>query len=241
MKIAIRRYGWKQWLLTMIIGSLCFSCNKDDDNIETPAKVSRTVLLYMMAENSLASYAGEDLKELEEGLKDLPQDAHFIVYIDDASNPRVIHYQNNDGQINSETVVQYKENLCSVDPAVLQDVLSLVYRDYPAESYGVILWSHGEGWLPATSKVDTRSIGVDNGRNSYSNSGPQMDIADLADVLNDFPYISFLMFDACFMQSIEVAYELRNSVEYIIASPMEIPGPGAPYHKIIAPMFSPIR
>ena len=41
------------------------------------------------------------------------------------------------------------------------------------------------------------------------------------------------MFDACFMQSIEVAYELRDYADYVIASPTETPGPGAPYDAIM--------
>ena len=41
------------------------------------------------------------------------------------------------------------------------------------------------------------------------------------------------MFDACFMQSIEVAYELRKYADYVIASPTETPGPGAPYDAIM--------
>ena len=39
------------------------------------------------------------------------------------------------------------------------------------------------------------------------------------------------------MQSVEVAYELRHAARYIIASPAEIPNPGAPYECLVAPMF----
>ena len=47
------------------------------------------------------------------------------------------------------------------------------------------------------------------------------------------------MFDACFMQSVEVAYALRDAAEWIIASPAEIPGDGAPYDKLVPLFFSP--
>lgn len=40
------------------------------------------------------------------------------------------------------------------------------------------------------------------------------------------------------MQSVEVAYELRDCAEYFIGSPTEIPGPGAPYKAVVPEMFT---
>ena len=40
------------------------------------------------------------------------------------------------------------------------------------------------------------------------------------------------------MQSVEVAYELRDCSEYFIGSPTEIPGPGAPYKAVVPEMFT---
>ena len=50
--------------------------------------------------------------------------------------------------------------------------------------------------------------------------------------------IDFVLFDACFMQSIEVAYALRNFTDYYIGSPTEIPGPGARYDVLVPALFS---
>ena len=47
------------------------------------------------------------------------------------------------------------------------------------------------------------------------------------------PHFDFIMFDACFMMSVEVAYEVRNYTDYYIGSPTENPGPGAPYDKVV--------
>jgi len=43
----------------------------------------------------------------------------------------------------------------------------------------------------------------------------------------------FILLDACLMGSIEVAYELRNKTDYIIASPTDIIYMGFPYEQII--------
>ena len=63
-----------------------------------------------------------------------------------------------------------------------------------------------------------------------------MNIIDLANVLQNKHY-EFLLLDACFMASIEVLYELRNSFSYIIASPTEILVSGFPYKEILPILF----
>ncbi|KAA6322326.1 hypothetical protein EZS27_028116, partial [termite gut metagenome] len=42
----------------------------------------------------------------------------------------------------------------------------------------------------------------------------------------------------CFMQTVEVAYELRACSDYFIGSPTEIPGPGAPYQTLVKFMLA---
>lgn len=51
----------------------------------------------------------------------------------------------------------------------------------------------------------------------------------LADLIgNDRPF-AFIYFDCCYMSGIEVAYELRNATDYIIASATELPSDGMRY------------
>lgn len=47
-----------------------------------------------------------------------------------------------------------------------------------------------------------------------------------------------MLFDACYMQSVEVIYQLRDRTDYFIGSPTEIPGPGAPYEAVVPALFS---
>ena len=117
----------------------------------------------------------------------------------------------------------------SVSPQTIRDVIRDVSEAYPAESMGLVLWSHGTGWLPANPSSYMRSFGPDG--NDY------IEIMELAQVLNDF-HFDFLAFDACYMGSVEVAYELRNCADYLIASATEVMGAGFPYDLMIRPMFS---
>jgi len=110
----------------------------------------------------------------------------------------------------------------------MKKVISTAFNQYKAEKYGMVFWSHGEGWIPSPAK--TRWFGQDG--NNY------MDIADLHAALQVAPDLDFLFFDACFMEAVEVAYALRDCGSYLISSPTEIPGPGAPYQTVVPAMFS---
>lgn len=65
-----------------------------------------------------------------------------------------------------------------------------------------------------------------------------MNITQMAKALEGLPKLKYIFADCCNMQSVEVGYELRNAADYFIGSPAEIPGEGAPYHKILPKLFS---
>ena len=119
----------------------------------------------------------------------------------------------------------------------MRSVIGEVVSQYPADSYGLVYWSHADGWIPyPVPSASTRWIGQDTGEGQDN----RMNISDFVDVLDDgMPHFDFIMFDACFMMSVEVAYEVRNYTDYYIGSPTENPGPGAPYDKVVPYMFKP--
>jgi len=68
----------------------------------------------------------------------------------------------------------------------------------------------------------------------------EMELDQLVSAISDFPgRLSFILFDACLMGGIEVAYSLRNVTDWIIASPAEIIANGFPYGQIMQPIFLP--
>ena len=77
------------------------------------------------------------------------------------------------------------------------------------------------------SSADVKSFGSD--------SGIEMELSELKSAL---PYkVSYMIFDACLMGGIEVAYELKDSTDYIIFSPAEVMSTGFPYSKIMKHIF----
>lgn len=226
----------KIYLIPTIAALLLSACSTDiEDNPLVPTKSERTVLIYMAAENNLSSIADKDLAEIKTGSKSLKDNQNVIVYVDKyQKNPYMARVK--DGVIVDS--VDMKESN-SADPAVMEDIIRQMRTKYPAKSYGLVLWGHSTGWPISNDTIphaDNRAYGLDWTPRSYWMNIPTMARA-IAKGMNQ-EKLKFVFGDCCNLNSIEVAYELRNATEYVIGSPAEIPDPGAPYEKIIPDLFS---
>lgn len=217
-------------------------CSDSEPEFPEEALPNRTILVYMAAENSLHSFALDDYDEMLSGMAAVPGNNHLLVYVDvDRALPRLVHIGKDarTGAVGETVVYEYPEqDASSVTEERMADVFRRAFSAYPAKTYGLVLWSHGDGWLPAAKTL--RSFGQDGG-----NQGPQMDILDLERAVAEGARASgkvsgfdFIYFDACFMQGIEVAYQFRNHADYIVACPLETPGPGSPYDLVLEPLFA---
>lgn len=229
-------------LFVLLLCSLFFaSCAECDVPEEEDNRTARsTLLVYIMAENDLNSWSKKDLSELFIGAKYVPADCDLFAFVDNNSTPFVLRYYSKNGVSACDTVIKYKEDFYSSDIVEMSNVFNDLFSKYPTEKLNLVLWSHGNGWMKF-NKAKSRSIGHDNGENSTLGlpSKAAIEIKDLAVLLEELETpIEVLMFDACFMQCIEVAYDLRNSCKYILASPAEIPANGAPYDNMIMEFFA---
>ena len=248
-------------VLFIVATCLFLACTHDDSDsaVETPDErlaKSRTVMVYMIAENSLGGdELREDVREIIKGMNRLNLYAgdHLFLYVDDNGLPRIYEVKKDKSaalltDLSPDYTYDREEN--SASAAQLRSFIQYA-KQYDSDSYGLVMWSHASGWIPSTyekDKVDVatakrRSFGIDNEQNSYSDrlNGHQMAIEDMAAVLADEFHdeggLDFLFFDACFMQCVEVDYALRNVAKFIVASPAEIPGPGADYVTMVPAMF----
>ena len=197
----------------------------------------RTVLVYMAAENSLSGYADKDIAEMMQAGGQIPSDCNLLIYKDDAGIPVLSLLEPQpDGRGVLRTLRTFPEERDSATGETLEEMLSFTRDNFPSDGYGLVMWSHGEGWMPGT----TRWCGVDNNSDGLSNSGSFLGISRMASAIgSSVGSLDFLMFDACMMGTLEVAWAMRDVTGVMIASPCEIPGPGAPYHRIMHSLFSP--
>ncbi len=225
------------------------SCDKDEKNDE-PKLARRTVLIYMCAENNLdaAGFFASNLKDIETGAQSLPNDVNLIVFVDRKSQMETPYI----ARCSVEGLVKQKvfdDDFYSVDKERMKEVMSWVARNYPAESYGLSLWGHANGWMQASERYVVKTAGIkmtgqayggDSGEDNAGGSDgyKYINIPELAEVISSsFPRLDFIFFDCCQGMCAEVAYELRNSCRYLIGSPAEIPGCGAPYVTVVPDFF----
>lgn len=220
------------------------ACCHDDDSPDHPRKeLERTIIFYMAAENSLASFVSSDSSEIASRVQALPDGCRVVLYMDDTKSSRICVGTN---EMPLQTIKIYDRDVCSTDSADMEYVLTDIFKRYPAKSYGLVMWSHASGWVftngrQATSaprRAPRRTFGIDNGARTKSDQGRQMNVTTLANVLSHHPHLDWIFFDACYMQTIEVAYEMKDVADWILGSPAEIPGDGAPYDLVLDGMTS---
>lgn len=225
---------------------LITSCKKDDDNSKKDGPAKQTVIVYISGENDLSIFAAMDTTEMIAGSKSISSDCNYIAFLDisqSTEKPSIWKYE--DGK--KTLVRQYEEDFYNSDPERMLETLQWIIDKYPANNYGLVLWGHAEGWvimkdsvaIPENSPL-RRAYGRDTGDNSkHTTKGNWINIPTLANVLKHLTAkFDYIFCDCCNMSNAETAYELRKVTNYLIASPAEIPGYGAPYEKITPYLFS---
>ena len=234
------------FLLSSLLVGLVTSCG-DDNNKDLPEKKrSRTVLIFMCAENNLGTnFFANDSAEIVKGAANLPDNVNLLVYADRSSKAMkpYIAKVDKDGM---HIMKQYKADWYSTDKDNMSEIINWAFTKYPADSYAMTFWGHGNGWIMmpdkniAKAKARRKAYGCDTGKdNPDGGDGNEryINIPELADVLSKTHHLDYIFFDCCQMMCAELAYELRNVCDYIIGSPAEIPGCGAPYDHIISDLF----
>lgn len=229
-------------------------CSSSDDGDKKTAddttNLRRTVIMYVSAQNSLGynKFNVSDSSEIMAGAPFMNSRDQFLMYVDDANNPRVYRIYKDCKA--PQLVRVYSADADSSDPGTLKELLTWVGSKYPSESYGLVMWSHADGWMPSWSKdyssVQTKSFSVDVGadgnmqtdQNANGFYGATMDIDDMATAIAESGlHFNYIFFDACLMQCIETDYSLRNVTDYVVASPISTPAIGANYTTMIRNAF----
>lgn len=216
----------KQILCLLIICLGFANCSNDDIPEPTPV---RTILVYIMANNSLNSYATKNIESMIDAVTqgDLNGGNLIVFHAARGAEPELLQIKKENGVANKFHIKEYT-SLDPTDPVVMKQVLQDMISLYPANSYGLILWSHGTSWLPSEYKTMSKAFG--------QHGSNWMEIDELAQGIPD-DLFDFILFDACYMASVECAYELRNKTDYILASPTETMGDGWPYAEMVPQLF----
>lgn len=199
-----------------------------------------TLLIYMAADNNLEPYAIQDLNELE--IVGSSDEVSVVVQIDrspgydttngDWTTTRRYYVTRDTDVVNIKS--QLIEDLGEQDMAntqTLADFVNWGMQSYPADQYLLVLWNHGRGWRTRTLAEGTRevkAIHIDD------TSGTEMSLEHLRTAFLQFPKVDVVLFDACLMAMLEVAYSLRGELDYMVASEENIDVQGQQYNRLLA-------
>ena len=256
----------KLMLMSLLTAATVFgftACNDDDiesdfygrsgagDASGVSMPIGRTVLIYMAGKNDLTNnpynkhYLNNDLEEIKEGSRKLSSTDCLLVFVrryqkdNNLETPWLARIQNGE-IVDSVSVTDMgitKTDARACDPEVMEQAMHYAYSHYPAtRDYGLVLWSHSTGWLIENEMPVTRGYGLDNG-NYVNGSGKWINIPTMKNILAKMPHLKFILADCCYFMCLESLYELRSVADYVIGSPAEIPGKGAPYQEIVPAMF----
>ncbi|MBQ5985163.1 MAG: hypothetical protein IJL56_09375 [Bacteroidales bacterium] len=144
-----------------------------------------------------------------------PSESYGLVLCSHASGWLPVHYY-------SEPSYYEEGNIwtSSASPRSFGDLPAPPYRDLPAE-----------GTFPAV-----RSFGQDRVLAGARDVSWEIDIADLAEAIP--MHMDYILFDACLMGCVEVAYQLRDVCDKVGFSPAEVLAEGFVYDKLPGRLLS---
>lgn len=213
------------FLLILLIGFA--GCSNESDIPEVKSK--HTLLVYMIASN-LGSNLQQNIDDMISVAtnKNINSGNLIVFYSYNGQEAELFQIKEGSNGVVTKHHIRDYEGKSAISPEVMSSVIQEVITEFPADSYGMILSSHGTAWLPADYNSMLRSFGEENKKN--------MEITALAAALPDNRF-EYLLFDACSMGSIECLYEFKSKANYIVASPSETMVAGFPYSTVLPYFF----
>ena len=196
-----------------------------------------TVMVYLDADNNLEDVGLTDFLEMSS--VGSSEDVDIVVQLDripgydnafgDWTDTLRFHVTEGMTPEESNAVVDLGE-LNMGDPMVLADFIEWGTINYPADNYMLVLWDHGGGWNGAVCWDETDmwdALTMDEVEQALASA--QSYTGERIDVLG---------YDACMMAMVEVMYETKEYVDYVVASEELVPWDGWPYDTIMGDLVS---
>lgn len=264
----------KRILTAICIALLTAACTKNNDRIEPKAPETvceKVLLLYLDGYNNLPMYMEQNITEISptapsKALADkyrLLVYSHFTASQFDYKTPAPSYLEciwtDNEGNPVRDTLVTYPDTCNSASAQMLNRVLTDVRNLVPAEKYGLLVSSHGTGWLPDEyytygNRPDpyyipsrsltsdfvhpllldpvTKSIG--SGAHFEDDGLAHEYTINITDLAAAIPYkLDYFLIDACLMGGVETAWELKDITGAILFSQSEIMSDGFAYDKLL--------
>lgn len=233
-------------------------------NVEQSRKPAAQTTLTYFSGTSLYSYFLQNIADAKSAIKegvlgDRGMGRYLYLLPTSKYKANLVEITLEDGEC-VETIIEEYADLQTLASGSLSRVLERVkdYIDFDTKIDGVeqrlnlVMSGHGTGWIlsslgqlstaasvgdyvsewePINPTIQTRYIGS-------STDG----FADISEIADEFAasdiHFGYILFDMCFMSSVEMLYRIKDYTDYVVASPCEVMGTGFPYETVMPYMFS---
>lgn len=202
----------------------------------TPPPASTwTVLVFLNAANNLEPFSDLNMNQMEFGASDAQvrvvvqwKRLHTSAQSNWTGTRRYVVVHDTDSNKLVSTLVQdMGQGVDMGSPQTLRQFVDWGMQNYPAAHTVLVMWDHGSGWRPAAAGDITRGVSYDD------ETGHGIQTWELAQAISHTPKIDILAWDASLMQMMEVAFEVKDVVNYVVGSEESPPGAGYPYDAIL--------
>lgn len=256
-------------IIVSLLTLLFCSCERDGMDLTLSVgpfgdETRKVMLLYEAGFNSLGSEIRANIEALKSGY--LPEkgrnDDVLLVFSHVTSGrlgystettPSLVRLYSERGEVRTDTLKVWPVGTSIANAAMVTEVFNWVREEFPAAGYGAVMSSHATGWLPEGYFNDPRRYeGRPRGNSAswsrrmrtfgqeFYSKGKMVEEIEIKDLANAIPYkLDYILFDACLMATVEVAWELRNVCDYLAVSPCEIPAAGFNYKTLAGHLLKP--
>jgi len=236
------------FIVSLLSSVMMFSsCNHDEESQQEWPESNHTYFIYMIGDNSLSSWCKTNTELCIKALLKSETPVNLVIYEDgwntkfgDSKRGTPALYRLKRNYANKEKVDtimihQFETDHDSTDPAIMKSIINEAFESYPGQIKGLEIWSHGLGWAPSSNYSVSRAMNAETRATQWigQDDDHYLEIWQLREVLEECPHLDYIAFDACNMSQAEVAYELRNVADYMLACPTEIMAEGLPYLDMI--------
>ena len=232
--------------------TVCLLADRREESLrvfQQPERSQQTLLMYFPwsgNQNTLTRFFEMNIEDMESVVAQgvLENERVVVFFMPTETQAELFELHAVDGTCRRVLLKRYTDLPDFTTPDGLASILGDVRRAAPAQRYAMTVSCHGMAWLPASQARAGYRAGREKEHWEYENPhGPvtrwfggsayQTEIEDLAaGIAQADMKLGYILFDACYMATVEVAYALRHAAERLIVSPTEVMGPGFPYTSI---------
>ena len=220
--------------------SLIFlSCEKEE--LGEAMENWKTLFMFLPWSTDLTGYFYTNIADMEARVsrRGLEHERILVFMSTSSTEATMFEIIHSKGKCDRETLKRYGTSGFTTVEGIT-GILNDVQEFAPAPVYAMIIGSHGMGWLPVDG---TQADSLFRMKKHWEYQEQpltryfggltrefQTDVGTLArGIVGAGVKMEYILFDDCYMSSVEVAYELKEATRFLIASTSEMMAYGMPY------------